>query len=104
MQMKAIILTIFLLVSTANAQVSVSQEYLDDSRRAFIELRAEREVNKALDNELKAKNQLIEAQTALIESQKQQNVFLAEQNKALAAIRCDSTSFLFGLIKKKSCR
>jgi hypothetical protein len=102
--MKAIILTIFLLVSTANAQVSVSQEYLDDSRRAFIELRAERDVNKALENELKAKNQLIEAQTALIESQKQQNVFLAEQNKALAAIRCDSTSFLFGLIKKKSCR
>jgi hypothetical protein len=102
--MKAIILTIFLLVSTANAQVSVSQEYLDDSRRAFIELRAERDVNKALENELKAKNQLIEAQTALIASQKQQNVFLAEQNKALAAIRCDSTSFLFGLIKKKSCR
>jgi hypothetical protein len=102
--MKAIIFTVFLLFSTANAQVSVTQGFVDDATKAFIELRAERGVNKALENELKAKNQLIEAQNALIESQKQQNIFLAEQNKALAAIKCDTTSFFWGIIKKKTCR
>lgn len=101
--MKAVILTIFLLVSTSNAQVTVSQSFLDDATKAFIELRAERSVNQALENELKAKNALIEAQKDLIESQKRQNVFLAEQNAALARLRCDQVSFLFGLIKKRSC-
>jgi hypothetical protein len=101
--MKALILTLILATVSA-AQVSVSQSFVDDATKAFIELRAEREVNKAYEREMQAKNLLIESQKNLIESQKQQNIFLAEQNKALAAIRCDTTSFFFGLIKKKQCR
>jgi hypothetical protein len=101
--MKALILTLILATVSA-AQVSVSQSFVDDATKAFIELRAEREVNKAYEREMQAKNLLIESQKNLIESQKQQNIFLAEQNKALAAIRCDTTSFFFGLIKKNQCR
>jgi hypothetical protein len=101
--MKTLILTL-ILATVSTAQVSVSQSFVDDATKAFIELRAEREVNKAYEREMQAKNLLIESQKALIESQKQQNIFLAEQNQALAKIKCDKVSFLFGLIKKTTCR
>jgi hypothetical protein len=102
--MKNLILTLLLLSATATAQIPVSQSFIDDATRAFIELRAEREVNKAIEKELTAKNALIEAQKVLIENQKQQNLFLIEQNAILAKIKCDKISFLFGIIKKTTCR
>jgi hypothetical protein len=101
--MKALILTLILATVSA-AQVSVSQSFVDDATKAFIELRAEREVNKAYEREMQAKNSLIESQKALIETQKQQNIFLAEQNQALARIKCDKVSFFWGIIKKTTCR
>lgn len=111
MSINVLIVTILLLFSTTSAQISVSQGFVDDATKAFIELRAEREVNKALERELLAKNQLIEAQKSLIESQKLQNAFFADQVKSLAAIKCDESkiylpffSFLGPIAKKKQCR
>jgi hypothetical protein len=102
--MKTLILTLFILSATVQGQIPVSQSFIDDATRTFIELRAERNVSKALENELTAKNALIEAQKTLIESQKQQNIFLIEQNEALAKIKCDKVSIFFGIIKKTTCR
>jgi hypothetical protein len=98
------IFTLFAVTPLRAQSVTVSQGFVDDATRAFIELRAEREVNKAIEKELTAKNALIEAQKVLIENQKQQNLFLIEQNAILAKIKCDKISFLFGIIKKTTCR
>ena len=102
--MKALILTILLFTTTVNAQISVSQGFVDDATKAFIELRAERAVSKAQEAEIQAKSDLIKTQSLLIESMKQSIESRDAQIAALAKIKCDKTKFFWGIISKQTCR
>ena len=124
--MRRIIFLIVLILGAAiytNAQtVSVPQEYLDSSDKAFREVKALRDLTeaqktenaalqKALDAktaEATAKDNLIQVQNERYKMQLDLTNSLTEQNKALAAIKCDESkvSFLFGIVKigKKRCR
>lgn len=103
----ALIPLILLSLTVANGQISVSQGFVDDATKAFIELRAERAVTKAQEAEISAKNDLIRTQSLLIESLKQGIEARDKQVEALAALKCDTSQVkLFFVIKftKKSCR
>lgn len=102
--MKTLILTLILAISAHSQTVQVSQGFVDDATKAFIELRAERAVTKAQEAEISSKTELIKAQSLLIESLKTGIEARDAQIKALAALRCDTTFYFFGIIKKKNCR
>jgi hypothetical protein len=102
--MKALILTILLAISAHAQTVQVTQGFVDDATKAFIELRAERSVNAAQERELTAKNELIKTQNLLIDSLKLGIETRDAQIKAISALKCDTTSLFWGIIKKKTCR
>lgn len=67
-------------------------------------------VVKAQNAELEAKNAVIAAKEAQIKAQDTQIAFInlslkarEEEVTALRSMRCSTTSFLFGLLKRKSC-
>jgi hypothetical protein len=107
----ATLAAILILASTLTAQVTVSQEYLQDSARAFIELKALREVDQAQKAEIEArkaenaaKSDLIAALKREIEAKDILTRTLTEQNKDLARLKCDKTTFLFHLVTIKRCK
>jgi hypothetical protein len=122
--MKLIILTLLIFAGSVCASgqtVTVPQEYLTSSVKAFQEVRTLRELvdaqrtenaawQKALDAktaEATAKDNLIQVQNERYKMQLDLTNSLTEQNKALAAIKCDESkvSFLFIVkISKKRCR
>lgn len=112
-----VIIGLFAVITGHSQTVTVDQSFLDSSTKAFTEVVADRQLIQAQkgeisalellniavasldlskDNEIKALNSRDEARLALIGSQEQ-------QIKALAAIKCDTTTILF-IIKKKHCR
>jgi len=82
----------------------VSSQFLDDATRAFIELRYERELTKALQAEIEVRKRKEAAQSELIESLNAEIEALRQQNLALSKIKCDKTQFFWGIITKKRCR
>jgi transcription elongation factor len=97
------LLLIFLFAIPATAQVQVSQSFLDDANRAFVEVQANRRVIAAQDAEIKAKDDLIAALSAL---NKQKDFTIAAQDEMiqkLNKIKCNETRFLFGIIRTKRC-
>ena len=119
--MKLILLISLILLGGAYASgqtVTVPQEYLQSSVKAFQEVRTLRELvdaqkaeNAALQKALDAKTAETLAKDNLIQVQNERDKLridainsLTEQNKALAKLKCEKTILLFGLIKKVSCR
>jgi hypothetical protein len=100
--MKTLIL-LLLLSTPIFAQIQVSQGFIDDATRSFIEVRALRELDTARKSEIEAKNALITSQTSLIEALKQGQAVRDEQIKALSKLKCDKIS-IFWVIKKTTCR
>ena len=100
--MKKLILTIFLFTASISAQTT--EEALAKA------------LNKSL-NEVEASRVAITAQNAVIEAQKAQMAAMAREAEAkdmliklqnaeldrMRAVKCSTTSFLFGLIKNKRC-
>jgi transcription elongation factor len=101
MQMK--LLLIFLFAIPATAQVQVSQSFLDDANRAFVEVQANRKVIAAQDAEIKAKDDLISALSALNKQKDFTITAQDEQIKRVLAIKCNETRFFFGIVKTKRC-
>lgn len=93
-----------LLSYTAAAQsVQVSQSFLDDANRAFVEVQANRRVIAAQDAEIKAKDDLIAALSAL---NKQKDLVITAQESQISnliKIKCNETRFFFGIVKTKRC-
>ena len=101
---KAIITAILIITATLtlNAQqVQVSQSFVDDATKSFIEVRALRELEDARKAEIAAKDDQIRLQTQLIESLKIQNNLLIQQNTDLSKLKANKFSVFFGLISWK---
>ena len=101
---KAIITAILIITATLtlNAQqVQVSQSFVDDATKSFIEVRALRELEAARKAEIAAKDDQIRLQTQLIESLKIQNNLLIQQNTDLSKLKANKFSVFFGLISWK---
>lgn len=109
-----LILTSFVFVvclaGAAVSQTTVSQQFLDDSTRAFKEVVVLRETValqtqaiQAVEAEAKAKAEQIELQRTLIESLQREVELKNQQIELFKKLQCDQTSFFWGLIKKKSC-
>ena len=105
MSMKSIFSITFLVcVLTVNIfpqQVTVSQSFVDDATKSFIEVRALRELEAARKSEIAAKDDQIRLQTQLIESLKIQNNLLLQQNTDLSKLKANTFSLFFGLVKFK---
>ena len=103
--MKKAIITAILIITatlTLNAQqVQVSQSFVDDATKSFIEVRALRELEAARKAEIAAKDDQIRLQTQLIESLKIQNNLLIQQNTDLSKLKANKFSVFFGLISWK---
>jgi hypothetical protein len=84
--------------------VEVPQKLLDRAAQSFAETAELRKAVDALENEIETRKKLEAAQSELISSLKTEIQALRDQNLALSKIKCDSTTFFFGLIKKKTCR
>lgn len=110
--MKKTLLVIALLsVATLGQTVQVSQGFLDDATKSFRETRALREAliasekvsdalliaSTAKDEALKAKDEVIKA--------KDEKLAIQEQTiETYRKIKCDKTSFFWGLIKNTRCK
>lgn len=112
--MKKVIATVLLVfagsVVASAQQVTVSQEYLDDSVRAFREvvaLRSAVDAQKvaiaAVEAQAKAQDETIAAQKELLASKDREILLRDEKIDLLKKITCDKTSLFFGLIKKTQC-
>src|SRR5690242_1017319 len=99
-----ILLTALAVSAQAKEPVTVSQGFLDDANKAFIELPALRKLVAAQDAELKAKDELIDTLKQSVELQKQALAIKDDEIKTLRALKCDQISFFWGAIKKKSCK
>lgn len=110
---KAVAISIFILFGalTASAQkVEVTQGFVDDSKKAFDEVVALREAKKALTETITAKNQTIQSKDETIAAKnetikaKDETILLKDsQIENYRKIKCDKTSYLFGLIKSTRC-
>lgn len=97
-------LSLAFAAATQAQKVEVSQEYYDTSVKAFKEVVALRSAvaalevaNRAKDETLSAKNEVIKAKDDLI-------LLRDEQVEMYRRLKCDKTSFFFGLIKNTRCK
>ena len=98
-----ILIIVVLLGMRGQAQVTVSQSFLDDANRAFIEAVAQRKVIAAQDAELKAKDDLIQALQALQKSNEVVITNLKLENDRLRQVTCTESSFLIFIYRTKRC-
>lgn len=101
--MKKIILTMLLFVGAASAQITVSQQFVDDANAAFREVVALRSANTALVGQVKAEQEAKDANVLLAASRADFITLLKADNTDLRKLKCDQTSF-FWVIKIKRCR
>lgn len=99
--MKKVLMLVVLLVATATAahaqkKVEVSQEFIDSANRSFMELVLSRQAVVSLESALKAKDEVVAAKNETIKLQ-------MEQIEMYRKLKCDKTSFLFGVIKNTRC-
>lgn len=95
---------IVLLSGIANAQtVTVTQDYLDSSVKAFAEVLALRKVVEAQQNEIDAYKRLDIARMALIDAKDQTIKAQESQIERLIKIKCNETRYFFGIVKTKRC-
>jgi rubrerythrin len=95
MQMKALILIVLIALPTFAQTTQPSQEFVDDATKAFIELRAQRELNEALKAEREANYKLIDAITENARLEREAKETYKERADALSKIKCEKSSFLF---------
>jgi hypothetical protein len=98
-----IILILTVSVATASAQITVSQQFIDDSNAAFREVIALRTANTALVGQVKAEQEAKDANALLAKSQAAFIDILKADNADLRKLKCDSTS-IFWVVKIKRCR
>ena len=102
LEMKKAIITIILLLFCAayiSAQkVEVSQSFVDDATKSFIEVRALRDLEDARKAEITAKDEQIRLQQQLIDALKIQNNVLLQQNQDLSKLKANKVRFFWGII------
>lgn len=86
-----------------NAQTVVSQQFIDDANRSFIEVVALRKLEEARKAEVAAKDALIASQNSLILTKDALIKAQDEQISRLIIIKCNETRYFWGLIKSKRC-
>jgi hypothetical protein len=104
--MKLLITTLFLIVCFAvagNAQITVTQGFVDDANGAFRELPALRTAVTALQGQVKAEQDAKDANALAVKVQALFIDLLKADNADLRKLKCDTTT-IFWVIKKKSCR
>ena len=84
--------------------VQVPQDYLDSSAKAFREVIALRSAVEAQKQAMDSKDQLVATQDALIKSQATEIKLREEELDYYRKLKCDKTSFFFGVIKLTRCR
>lgn len=109
------ILRIFLVMSllaltSLGQTVQVTQGFVDDANKSFQETRslrtaldASEAASKAKDESLKAKDETIAAKNDLLKIKDDKIELLNGTIEDYRKIKCDKTSFLFGLIKNTRC-
>jgi hypothetical protein len=95
--MKILLLTLLFATHLSAQTVEVSRSFLDDANRAFIELRASRAVIEADARTIVALTDADKSKAQLIE-------ILTAQNADLAKLKCEKTSYFFGIVKTTRCR
>lgn len=95
---------VFAFSVVGNSQVTVSQGFVDDASKAFKEvvvLRAAVDAQKRLIADLDvlvaAQDRSAAAKDLVIKSQ-------TEEISLLRQLKCEQTSYFFGLVKKKKCK
>jgi hypothetical protein len=101
--MRALFLIIILAISASAQTVEVPQKLLDRAAQSFQETIELRKAVDALETEIETRKKLEAAQGELISSLKTEIEALRDQNKKLAALKCDKTTIFF-VIKKTRCR
>lgn len=91
------LLTILLFAITATAQVSVSQQFLDDANTAFKEVVALRTAVEAL-------GKANQANADAVAAYKQVNELLKADNADLRKLKCDKGSFFFIVWRYTRCK
>lgn len=89
-----ILFVTLLLAFNAGAQISVSQQFIDDSNAAFREVVVLRQANEALGKANTANAQAVEAL-------KEVNTLLKADNADLRKLKCDKVSVFFVLTWKR---
>lgn len=91
------------VAANAQAKVEVTQEFVDDANRAFIEVVALREVKRTHEAKDVVEAERDKLKDELIESLRREVKFRDEQVELYRKLKCDKTSLLFGLIKNTRC-
>jgi hypothetical protein len=102
--MKLLITTLFLIVCFAvasTAQITVTQDFLDDANGAFRELPALRTAVTALQGQVKAEQEAKESNALLAKSEALFIDLLKTDNADLRKLKCDTTTILWVIKKKK---
>lgn len=102
------ILSVLILLgaaSVANAQsrVEVSQEFIDTANKSFTEVVLLRQAVDALQQARAAEKETKEALKEVVKAKDETIKLKDEQLDEYRKLKCDQTSFLFGLIKNKRC-
>jgi hypothetical protein len=96
--------TAFLFIGAFCGQAKAqTQGFIDDANRAFVELKASREVIAAQKESLTAKDESIAAKNALIDALTSANTIKDAQIADLSKLKCSRTKFLFGVLSLTRC-
>jgi hypothetical protein len=92
----SVILVVGMAVAASAQKVEVTPEFIDSANKSFMEVVL---LRRAVDSQERA----LKAQDELIAEKEKTNKLLLEQLKFYRELKCDQTSFFFGLIKNKRC-
>lgn len=101
--MKKVFAAILLFAGMASAQITVTQDFVDDANAAFRELPALRLALTATMAQAKAEQEAKDTNALLAKSEAAFIDILKADNADLRKLKCDQVTILF-VFKKKTCR
>lgn len=90
-------------VGSGGDEVVVSQQFVDTAARAFIEVKALRELVEEYKRSLALTQESIRLRDEVIRSRTEEVSVLQKKVEALTLQKCSRVSFLFGVVKIKRC-
>lgn len=88
----------------AQETVSLPKEYYESSIKAFTEVKISREQIKLLEEQVDLLKEFIQKQEQVIKTMEDTIKFQDNKINELIKLKCDKTSYLFGIVKKTKCR
>lgn len=99
-----LLLVLFLCVGVNAQKVEVPQEFVDTAAKSFQEVKVLRQVVEEQKSLISAQDDNIKAKEEYIQSLKLQIEALKSQVSEYSRLKCDTFSFLFGIVKYKRCK